>query len=230
MTRRFGQADVQVDVGRVLGAADRGVTDGVAGIDDPRDGEIDRLADPWLEPIEEILARHAEGQPAASRVRCRERSRTSSPGTAGWRPPPIAPAARRGRGSCSGGRPRRTAARRASASGRRCRMRRRGCEPSRRYRCRPSRSTCPSRTAAAEPPLEPPAIVSDRAGWRPAPKADSSLVVPNANSCRLVLPRMITPASRRRLTTGASADAIGAGTLDRARRRRAARRPRDPSR
>jgi hypothetical protein len=66
MTRRFGQADVQVDVGRVLGAADRRVTDGVAGIDDARDGEFDALADPWLEPIEEILARHAKGQPAAA--------------------------------------------------------------------------------------------------------------------------------------------------------------------
>ena len=50
----------------------------------------------------------------------------------------------------------------------------------------------------------------DRPGCATAPKAVSSLVVPNANSCRLVLPMMMAPASRRRLTTGASVDAIGA--------------------
>ena len=32
--------------------------------------------------------------------------------------------------------------------------------------------------------------------------------MPNANSCRLVLPMMIAPASRRRVTTGASAERV----------------------
>ena len=72
----------------------------------------------------------------------------------------------------------------------------------------------PVTTAAAEPPLEPPADRVRSTGLWTAPKAVSSLVVPNANSCRLVLPMTIAPASRRRLTTGASADAIAAGTFD----------------
>ena len=41
-------------------------------------------------------------------------------------------------------------------------------------------------------------------GLRTAPNAVSSLVVPNANSCRLVLPTMTAPARRRLATTGAS--------------------------
>jgi hypothetical protein len=46
----------------------------------------------------------------------------------------------------------------------------------------------PSATDAAEPPLEPPGDLEGSIGLRTAPNAVSSLVVPNANSCRFVLP------------------------------------------
>ena len=42
-------------------------------------------------------------------------------------------------------------------------------------------------------------------GWLAGPKPESSLVVPNANSCRLVLPTNTAPAFRSRAVTGASA-------------------------
>src|SRR6185436_7643796 len=58
----------------------------------------------------------------------------------------------------------------------------------------------PEATAAAEPPLDPPAERAMSCGLRTGPNADSSLVVPNANSCRLVLPTNTAPA-RRRLAT-----------------------------
>jgi len=59
-------------------------------------------------------------------------------------------------------------------------------------------------TAAAEPPEEPPGTRSGSHGLRTAPKAVSSLVVPKANSCRLVLPTSTAPAFRSRAVTGAS--------------------------
>jgi hypothetical protein len=62
----------------------------------------------------------------------------------------------------------------------------------------------PATTAAAEPPLEPPADLEESTGFRTGPKADSSLVVPKANSCRLHLPIRTAPASRNRVTTVAS--------------------------
>ena len=55
----------------------------------------------------------------------------------------------------------------------------------------------PAASAAAAPPLDPPADRDGSSGLRTGPKADSSLVVPNANSWRLVLPMMIAPAARR---------------------------------
>ena len=46
----------------------------------------------------------------------------------------------------------------------------------------------PSATATAEPPLDPPGDRAGSIGWWTAPNAESSLVVPSANSWRLVLP------------------------------------------
>ena len=65
----------------------------------------------------------------------------------------------------------------------------------------PTRDDMPDATAAAEPPL-----VRRRARWierlRTGPKPESSLVVPNANSCRLVLPTNTRrPLCSRRVTT-----------------------------
>jgi hypothetical protein len=65
----------------------------------------------------------------------------------------------------------------------------------------------PATTEAADPPDEPPGDRSRSSGCRTGPKAESSLVVPNANSCRLVLPMMMAPACRRRATAAASAAA-----------------------
>ncbi len=67
----------------------------------------------------------------------------------------------------------------------------------------------PAASAAADPPLEPPAERSGSSGWRTGPNADSSLVVPKANSCRLVLPTMIAPAARSCVIDAASASAVG---------------------
>ena len=57
-------------------------------------------------------------------------------------------------------------------------------------------SAMPAATLAAEPPLDPPGDRDGSSGLRAGPNAESSLVVPNANSCRLVLPMMTAPASR----------------------------------
>ena len=65
----------------------------------------------------------------------------------------------------------------------------------------------PVTMATAEPPLDPPGERDGSCGLRTAPKAVSSLVVPNANSCRLVLPMSTAPASRSRAVTGASRSA-----------------------
>src|SRR5947207_5751634 len=46
----------------------------------------------------------------------------------------------------------------------------------------------PAATLTADPPLDPPGDRAGSVGWCTAPKAESSLVVPSANSCRFVLP------------------------------------------
>ena len=45
-----------------------------------------------------------------------------------------------------------------------------------------------------------PPTASGSCGWRTGPNAESSLVVPSANSCRLVRPMNTAPASRSRVT------------------------------
>ena len=62
----------------------------------------------------------------------------------------------------------------------------------------------PAATAAAEPPLDPPGDRDVACGFFVGPNAESSDVVPNANSCRLHLPTRITPAWRSALTISAS--------------------------
>ena len=66
----------------------------------------------------------------------------------------------------------------------------------------------PVTMATADPPLEPPGDRVWSCGFRTAPNAESSLVVPNANSWRFVLPTNTAPASRRAAVTGASAAAM----------------------
>src|SRR5437870_10121506 len=63
----------------------------------------------------------------------------------------------------------------------------------------------PVASAAAEPPLEPPAVSARFHGLRVAPKTALVVLGPKANSGVFVLPRMMAPASRRRRTTSASA-------------------------
>ena len=76
-------------------------------------------------------------------------------------------------------------------------------------------SDIPVATAIADPPLDPPGDRDGSLGLRAAPNADSSLVVPNANSCRLHLPTRTAPARRSRAVTGASADAgVGGVTCE----------------
>ena len=62
----------------------------------------------------------------------------------------------------------------------------------------------PVASAAAEPPLEPPAVRARFQGLRVAPKTAFTVLGPNANSGVLVLPITIAPAARRRSTTSAS--------------------------
>src|SRR5918999_5847195 len=66
------------------------------------------------------------------------------------------------------------------------------------------RAAKPAATAAALPPLEPPATREASCGFRVGPKAECSVDEPMANSSRLVLPTTTAPASRRRVTTVAS--------------------------
>ncbi len=65
----------------------------------------------------------------------------------------------------------------------------------------------PVATATADPPLDPPGDRAGSSGWRAGPQAESSLVVPKANSCRLHLPTMTAPAALRRAVTVASDEA-----------------------
>ena len=62
----------------------------------------------------------------------------------------------------------------------------------------------PVASAAAEPPLEPPAVRSRFHGLRVAPKTALTVFGPNANSGVFVLPMTMAPAARRRSTTSAS--------------------------
>src|SRR3954466_3287728 len=59
-------------------------------------------------------------------------------------------------------------------------------------------------TAAAEPPPEPPGVRSRSHGLRDGPNAECSVLDPMANSSRLVLPRIGSPAERSLATTVAS--------------------------
>src|SRR5262245_50101789 len=55
-------------------------------------------------------------------------------------------------------------------------------------------SPIPAARLAPDPPLEPPGDRDGSWGLRAGPNAESSFVVPKANSCRLVLPRKTAPA------------------------------------
>ena len=55
-------------------------------------------------------------------------------------------------------------------------------------------SAMPAATLAADPPLDPPGDRVGSSGFLAGPNAESSFVVPNANSCRLVLPTRTAPA------------------------------------
>ena len=59
-------------------------------------------------------------------------------------------------------------------------------------------------TAAPVPPLEPPGFRVGSYGLRVCPAIELTVVIPRASSCMFVLPRMMAPASRRRLTWNAS--------------------------
>ena len=62
----------------------------------------------------------------------------------------------------------------------------------------------PVASAAAEPPLEPPAVRARSHGLRVAPNTALTVLGPNANSGVLVLPSTMAPAARSRWTTSAS--------------------------
>ena len=64
--------------------------------------------------------------------------------------------------------------------------------------------TMPEATAAAEPPLEPPAVRSVSQGLRVGPKSRGSVDVPIANSGVFVFPITIAPARLSRSTSGPS--------------------------
>src|SRR6478735_7062683 len=59
-------------------------------------------------------------------------------------------------------------------------------------------------SAAADPPPDPPGILDRSQGLRVGPYAEFSVDEPIANSSRLVLPRITTPASNSRVVTVAS--------------------------
>ena len=67
----------------------------------------------------------------------------------------------------------------------------------------------PVASAAADPPLDPPAVIARFHGFRVAPKTAFTVFGPNANSGVFVLPTMMAPAARSRCTTSASSS----GTL-----------------
>ena len=55
-------------------------------------------------------------------------------------------------------------------------------------------------TVAAVPPLDPPGLRDMSYGFSVCPPIELIVVMPRANSCRFVLPRMTAPASRNRRT------------------------------
>src|SRR4030095_6976899 len=63
-------------------------------------------------------------------------------------------------------------------------------------------------TAAPEPPLDPPAIRLRSHGFRVVPYNGCTVGPPRAHSCRLVLPRIMAPASFSLVTTVASKSGI----------------------
>ncbi len=63
-----------------------------------------------------------------------------------------------------------------------------------------AKGTIPAATAAAEPPLEPPATRSGSQGLEVLPSAEFSVEEPMPNSSRLVLPTATAPWACRRWT------------------------------
>ena len=61
----------------------------------------------------------------------------------------------------------------------------------------------PAASAAAFPPLEPPAVLPGWTGFPTVPYHGFWLVTPHANSCRFALPISDAPAASRRSTDGA---------------------------
>src|SRR5712691_2763700 len=72
----------------------------------------------------------------------------------------------------------------------------------------------PADTAAAAPPLEPPADLSGAQGLRVKPAARLTVLAHHPYSDVVVFPTTIAPAARRRATTGASATARRFGSSD----------------
>ena len=64
----------------------------------------------------------------------------------------------------------------------------------------------PAASAAAEPPLDPPGVVSVFQGLRVTPHSGESVTPFQPNSDMVVLPRMTAPCSRARATAGASSN------------------------
>ena len=64
-------------------------------------------------------------------------------------------------------------------------------------------SASPAAIAAAEPPLDPPAMRPGYRGLGTVPKCGLTDVIPYANSCRFVLPTFAYPAASRRVTASA---------------------------
>ncbi len=62
----------------------------------------------------------------------------------------------------------------------------------------------PEASAAAPPPVDPPALSAGFHGLRVRPNTSFHVLAPAANSGVLVLPRMTAPAARRRATATAS--------------------------
>src|SRR5213593_1969175 len=62
----------------------------------------------------------------------------------------------------------------------------------------------PVASAAAPPPVEPPALLVGSQGLRVRPKTSLKVLPPAANSGQFVLPMITAPASRKRRTTSAS--------------------------
>ena len=89
--------------------------------------------------------------------------------------------------------------------------------------------TMPAATAAAAPPLEPPALCAGFQGLRVAPNASGSVVGSSASSGVLVRPSEIRPAALKRRVRYASSGSIQPGVAQEAHAAAVrARRPRAP--